>query len=63
MLDLYSGPLVKDLPANVVDTGLIPCLGSLHMPYFNWATTKSSPLLTATRNSPYPPVKTQHNQR
>ena len=35
MLDLYNGPLVKDLPANVVDTGLIPCLGSLHMPYFN----------------------------
>lgn len=37
ILDLCSGPLIKDLPASVVDTGLIPCLGSLHMPRGNWA--------------------------
>ena len=31
MMDFPSGPVDKNLPANVGDTGLIPGLGRIHM--------------------------------
>ena len=33
--DFPGGPVVKNLPANAEDTGLIPVLGGSHMPWGN----------------------------
>ena len=35
--DFPGGPAVKNLPSNAGDTGLIPALGRLHMPWGNSA--------------------------
>ena len=32
LVDSLGGPLVKNLPANAEDTGLVPGLGRSHMP-------------------------------
>ena len=34
-LDFLSGPLVKNLPANAGDVGLIPGPGGFYMPWVN----------------------------
>ena len=35
MGDFPGGPVVKNLPCNAADTGLIPSLGRSHMPQGN----------------------------
>ena len=35
LVDSLGGPLVKNLPANAEDTGLVPGLGRSHMPLGN----------------------------
>ena len=37
MEDLPGGPVVKNLPANAEDMGLILRLGRFHMPWDNYA--------------------------
>ena len=58
--DFPGGPVVKNLPANAEDTGLIPVLGGSHMPWGNqiralqllkpalyspWATTREAAIV------------------
>ena len=73
-----GGAVVENLPANAGHTGSSPGLGRSHMPRSNWArapqllslriwslcsATKSSPPLTATRESLRAATKTQRSQK
>ena len=75
--DFPGGPVVKKLPADAGDMGLIPGPGRSHMPWGNYShvpqllspssTTREAITMrstgTATRESPHATMKTQGSQK
>ena len=45
-----DGPVVKELPANVGDTGLIPVPGRFHMPGLGWGAGVEGPIKPLSHN-------------
>ena len=56
--DFPGGPVVKNLPANAGDMGLIPSPGRFHMP---WGNSAHVPQVLKPMCSLHTAMKTQHS--